>query len=401
MSSKSSTSNGNQKRAKNGATKKRTDAPKGKQKHDNKQQGSDSAESAADSADMALLEANQLVSDMRRKSSLPGIQNNTSFVNQQKDTMSNRKLSSALATQFNQADNAKLGQLNSEMSHRRNIELAQLMAGSNDVTEQQQQQQQQRFGVDNAQLEHRYSIVIPQHQQQQQPEVKSYSRSLKGRPSSGRRLMKIYPAELQQLGAAPDGAEGDLALDANNDYDQQHFRQQYSNQQSLLANRRPSSGHRESPDGHYMELEQQKHRQETLAQISLVSQLCQQQQTANNNNTLALPNNYNQHRHSIDGSILNNMVHHMQHSHDQANSLTPSDLVQVRQFNSGGRLAGPETQVTQMIRGRSPSKHLDQAEVHNGKSGYHRNEQLLFADEPNHHRDRRPSLNAAVMRHNL
>lgn len=409
VSSTSSASDRKQKRTNNGATtKKTTEAHKGKRKYDNKQQVSDSAESAADSTDLALLEANQLLSEVRRKSSAPGIQNNnTSFVNQQKDIMSNRKLSSALAAQFNQADNAKLGQLNSEISHLRNIELAQLMAGSNDAIEQQQQQQQ-RFGADNAQLDHRYSIMVPQQQQQQQqPDVKSYSRSLKGRPSSGRRLMKIYPAELQQL--APSDAEGDSALDANNDYDQQHFRQKYSNQQSLLANRRPSSGHRESPDGHYMDLEQQqqqqqrqqKQRQEKLAQISLVSQLRQQQPTitTNNNNTLALPNNYNQHRHSIDGSILNGMAHHMQHSHDQVNSLTPSELAQVRQFSNSGRLSGLETH---LARGRSASKNLNQMEVQSAKSGYHHNnEQFLFADEPNQHRDRRPSLNAAVMRHNL
>lgn len=220
----------------------------------------------------------------------------------------------------------------------RNRQFAEMIANSSAIIQQQQQQLTSNpltshlTAADNQQLiaanrhlqHHRFSVMLPQQQQylgheqkqqQQQSSPKrrrhnhSSSKSPRGNRAMSRRLIQVFPAN--------DNDNVELELDT-----------------VLSRSGAPS------PNGNSGKSAS------VAPQISIVGQLYQQQ------NRLALPpNGAAQHRHSIDGSIINNMVQtiqqHQQPDHEQVNNGT-RDVAQLhQQHNAGLRSPGAQLQVKQ------------------------------------------------------
>jgi len=181
----------------------------------------------------------------------------------------------------------------------------------------------------------------------------------------------------------------------------QHFRDQCSNlpESSWLATDRSlASSSRTSPSlAHFEGADFQAQRNggyqqhQDSAQILSVSRLYQQQ------NSLAPPSNAAQHRHSIDGSILNNMAHNMQPGLEQVNKISDMGRGQ-GEWAAGGQLA--HSPGTSSRRGESRSSRREQQMIlqqQQQQQQQQQNRHLLAASGAQLQRDRRPSLNAALM----
>lgn len=292
--------------------------------------------------------------------------------------------------------------------------------------------------------------------------------SLRNRPGSGRRAPthKIYPAHLAELSAAQLGLLGrgraDQAPSAQlaGRPDVGGTRKQsrhYLQNQSTGTSAAPM----EEAGAHYAA---PKSAGPLLGRLALVDDLYQHQHQPHSDqhqhhqpdlaNTLTVPILGPQHRHSIDGSILNNMVHGMQPGRGQVNNasdndndnkpdqhpgikvvhqhpeppLVPLDLGAIRRANKRRqeeqnrqqwelfrlhqlRLAeyqhfgdGPPVargldgaELVQLAGRRDPERQ-DQPEA--GAGRYRANGPGLLLQPVHHHqRDRRPSLNAAALGH--